>query len=144
VRLSPLVLLTACAISCSRPPPDATPEGALRAWIELIDEPGSDPRAAYALLSKTTHAQLEKRAERTSRIEGHHVEPYDVIAHDRFALKFQPKHYATSIEGDTATIQVRGGEPDDSATMHCVKEGKVWRVSLELPELLELPHRPEN
>jgi len=100
-------------------------------------------KAAYALLSKATHAQLEKRAERSSRIEGHHVEPFEVLAPGLFALKFQPKQFTTSVNGDTATVRLAGDAPEDSATMRCVKEGKVWRVSLDLPELLDLPHRQD-
>ena len=106
-------------------------------------QPNESAKAAYALLSRPTHGELEKRAERSSRIEGHHVEPYEVLAPGLFALKFQPTHFATSVSGDTATVRVTGDEPEDSATMRCIKEGKVWRVSLDLPDLVDLPRRPE-
>jgi hypothetical protein len=101
-------------------------------------------RAAYGLLSKATHVQLEKRAERSSRIQGRHVEPYEVIAQGRFALRFPPQRFASTITGDTALVQVTGDQPTETATVHCAKEGLVWRVTLDLPELMDLPHRPEN
>ncbi len=112
-----------------------------------MDTQQTDPKSvkdAYALLSKGTHDKLEKRAERSSRIEGHRVEAWEVIAQGRFALRFPPKRFSTAMAGDTATIQVTGDEPADSATLHCVKEGPVWRVVLDLPELTDLPRRVES
>jgi hypothetical protein len=150
VRICALVFLTALALACSRPPPDATPEGALREWIDKMGAERDGPRqegsarAAYALLSAGTHEKLEKRAERSSRSEGHHVEPWDVLAPGRFALKFRPTHLTSTVSGDTATVRVTGDAPEDLAVMHCAREGKAWRVVLDLPELMELPHRQEN
>jgi hypothetical protein len=144
VRSLAIALLTALAIACSRPPPDATPEGALRAWIEEMQSPEPESaKAAYALLGASTHAQLEKRAERSSRIEGHRIAPYEVLAQGRFALRFRPAHFVTTTSGNTANVVVTGEEPTDTATIRCSKEGKVWRVELDLPELLDLPHRQE-
>jgi hypothetical protein len=142
-----LLLLTALILSCSRPPPDATPEGALREWLDRMDASITDPKKAkdaYALLDKTTQDKLSKRAERSSRIEGHRVEPYEVLAEGRFALRFRLKHVTTAISGNTAIVSVTGDEPMDVANIKCVKEGTVWRVALELPELMELPHRVES
>jgi hypothetical protein len=146
VRFWALALLTAALLSCSRPPPDATPEGVLREWIDRMNAQVTDPHegpAAYALLSRATHAELEKRAERASLIEGHHASGYDMLASGRFALRFAPTHFATTIAGDSATVLVTGSEPTERATVRCVKEGAVWRVDLALPELTELPHRPD-
>jgi hypothetical protein len=112
-----------------------------------MDASVSDPKKAkdaYALLDKTTQDKLSKRAERSSRIEGHRVEPYEVLAEGRFALRFRLKHVTTAISGNTATVSVTGDEPTDVANIKCAKEGVVWRVVLELPELMELPHRVES
>jgi hypothetical protein len=147
VRLAVFVLLTVAIVSCTRKPPDATPEGALREWIEHMQAQVTDPhetRAAYAMLSKATHENLEKRAVRASRIEGRRVEPYEVMAEGRFALRFEPTHFTTTTAGAVATIDVTGEDPTDRASMHAVKEGAVWRVELALPDLPDLPHRPEN
>ncbi len=111
-----------------------------------MDASVTDPKKAkeaYALLDKTTQDKLSKRAERSSRIEGHRVEPYDVLAQGRFALRFRLKHVTTAISGNTATVSVSGDEPTDVADIRCAKEGAVWRVILDLPDLLELPHRVE-
>ncbi len=147
MRFALFALLTAACLACSRPPPDATPEGALRAWIDAMGAQVSDPHethAAYALLSKQTHQGLEKRAERASRIEGRRIEAQEMLAQGRFALRFTPKKFATTTSGDTATIEVTGDEPSDHATIHCVKEGPVWRIDLTLPELVDLPRRQDT
>ena len=119
----------------------------MREWIDRMSAQEVDPseaRAAYALLSKGTHEALEKRAERASLIEGHRVDAHEVLAPGRFGLRFSPKHFATTITGDTATVVVTGDEATDRATVRCVKEGSAWRVDLALPELTELPHRPDG
>jgi hypothetical protein len=146
VRLA-LALLAALALSCSRPPPDATPDGAVREWIDRMNAQVDDPReapAAYALLSKATHENLEKRAERASLIEGRHASGFEMLATGRFALRFAPKRFASRVDGNQATVEVTGEGPDQHATVHCVKEGRVWRVDLALPELTELPRRSDD
>ena len=117
----------------------------MREWIDRMNAQVTDPHeapAAYALLSKATHAELEKRAERASLIEGRHTSGYETLASGRFALRFAPKHFATTIAGDTATVVVTGDDPTEHASVRCVREGKVWRVDLALPQLTELPRRP--
>ena len=146
MRLASFALLAALVASCSRPPPDATPDGAVREWIDRMSAQETDPaeaRSAWDLLSHATHEALEKRAERASLIEGRHVEARDVLAPGRFALRFTPTRYTTSVQGATATVDVAGREPTDRASVRCVKEGKVWRVDLALPELTDLPRRPD-
>ena len=141
------VLLTLVLAACSRPPPDATPEGAIKTWLERMETQVSDPaetKSAYAMLSKQTHQNLEKRAERASRIEGRRIEPQEMLAQGRFALRFPPRKFSTRASGDTATVEVSGDDPADHATLHCVKEGPVWRVDLTLPELVDLPRRQDN
>ncbi len=139
--------LAVALAACSHPAPDSTPEGALRDWLDHMEVQGSDPReakAAYALLGPATRQNLERRADRASQIEGHHVEPYEVLAEGRFALRFRPKHFNTALSGNEASVDVTGAEPSDRATMHCVKEGKSWRVELNLPEMVEPPRRNEE
>lgn len=146
MRFASFVLLTALAAACSRPPPDATPDGAVREWIDRMSAEESDPteaRSAWELLSRGTHEALEKRAQRASLIEGRHVEARDVLAPGRFSLRFTPTRFTPRVQGATATVDVAGPEPTDRATLHCVREGKRWRVDLALPELTELPRRPD-
>jgi hypothetical protein len=147
VRFAWFVFLTIVFAACSRPPPDATPEGAIKTWLERMAAQVSDPaetKSAYAMLSKSTHQNLEKRAERASRIEGRRIGPEEMLAQGRFALRFTPRKFSTQTSGDTATVEVSGDEPADHSTLHCVKEGAVWRVDLTLPDLIELPRRQDN
>jgi hypothetical protein len=142
-----LAAIVAVTPACSHAPPDATPESALRSWLDHMDAQTTDPReakAAYALLGPTTRQNLDRRAERASQIEGHHVEPYEVLAEGRFALRFRPKRFTTTLEGQAAVVEVTGAAPTDTARMRCVKEGKGWRVELTLPELPEAPKRSED
>ena len=147
MRFALYVFLATPVLACSRPPPDATPEGAIKTWLERMEAQVSDPaetKPAYAMLSKQAHQNLEKRAERASRIEGRRIGPEEMLAQGRFALRFTPRKFTTQTTGDTATVEVSGNEPNDHATLHCVKEGATWRVDLTLPDLIELPRRQDN
>ena len=78
---------------CSHPPADATPEGALRLFLDDMDD-GDDPtamRRAYELLGPTARANLAGRAHRTSRLQGRQVEPWDMLAAGLFGMAFRPK-----------------------------------------------------
>ncbi|MGO8997663.1 MAG: hypothetical protein ACLQVI_30465 [Polyangiaceae bacterium] len=144
--------------ACSRPAPDATPEGAVRAWLDRMEASDDDAQAireAYALLGPAARANLGERAERASRLEGHRVEPWDMLAEGRFGLKFRPKSMVSHIEGDVATVSVTGDEPHtQSAIVHCVREDGAsaaesrrgqrqgaWRVEPDLPAVPSLLRR---
>lgn len=130
--------------ACSRAAPDATPEGAVRMWIEKMESSGDDARAmkeAYQLLAPHARANLKDRAERASRGQGRRYEPYEMLAEGRFALRFRPKAMTTRVEGDVATVDVRGDGPDERASVRCAREGAAWRVELELPALPPAPAR---
>jgi hypothetical protein len=135
------------AAGCSHPAPDATPDGAVRAWLERMEATDDDPRAlrdAYALLGPTARGNLDERARRASQVEGHRVEPWDMIAEGRFGLKFRPKVMVAHVQGDTATVDVTGDEPAERARVTCVRaEGPPpgWRVEPELPPVPQLPQR---
>jgi len=52
-------------IACTRPAPDASPEGAVRAWLDRMEASDEDARAirdAYALLGPAAQANLVERA----------------------------------------------------------------------------------
>ncbi len=134
--------------ACTRPAPDATPEGAVRAWLDRMEAADEDTRAnreAYALLGPTARANLGERAERASRLEGHRVEPWDMLAEGRFGLKFRPKAMVSRFEGDVATVAVTGDEPlTEHALVHCARvpgPPVAWRVEPELPPVPALPRR---
>ena len=79
--------------------------------MEASDDDAQAIREAYALLGPAARANLGERAERASRLEGHRVEPWDMLAEGRFGLKFRPKSMVSHIEGDVATVSVTGDEP---------------------------------
>jgi hypothetical protein len=143
-----LVALAACAVGCSRPAPDATPEGAVRAWLDRMEASDEDARAireSYALLGPAARANLGERAERASRLEGHRVEPWDMLAEGRFGLKFRPKAMVSHVDGDLAIVAVTGDEPlTEHATVRCVRvpgPPAAWRIEPELPPVPPLPRR---
>src|SRR3954452_21379089 len=101
-------LLFALFASCSRAAPDATCENAVRLWLERMEastEDGRAAREAYAILGPTARTNLERRAERASRVQGRQVEPYEMLAEGRFGLKFRPKQMTTRILDDQATVE---------------------------------------
>ena len=134
-----LLLFTLFAFGCSRPAPDATPEGVVRLWLEKMETAEGDVRAmreAYQLLGPKARANLKDRAERASRGQGRRFEPHEMLAEGRFGLRFRPKTMTAKIEGDDARVDVRGDGPDELATVHCTREGGAWRVEPELPDVI--------
>ena len=138
-------LLTWTALAaCSRSPPDSTPDGVVRLWLEKMETSTADPRAAreaYALLGPATRRNLEVRAERASRIQGRRFEPHEMLAEGRFGLKFRPKTMSVvGTSGDEAKVDVVGTDPAvERATVRCAREDGVWRIEPELPEVTDLP-----
>jgi hypothetical protein len=122
---------------CSRPPPDATPEGALRLFLDDMDD-SDDPatiRHAYDLLGPAARANLADRARRTSLLQGRHVEAWDMLAAGLFGLAFRPQAMHASIVGDRATVDVVGEDPrSEHASVACVHAGPGWRIEPGFPE----------
>jgi len=142
----PLVLaLALIAAGCSRAAPDATPDGAVRAWLDDMEGSLGDPkeaREAYRLLGPAARSNLEERAERASQMQGRRTEPYELFAAGRFGLKFRPQSMKATVSGDRATVEVTGDPRAlEHATVECVREGGGWRVEPELPPLAPLSRR---
>ena len=139
------VLVTLAA--CSRALPDATPEGAVRLFVEKMESGAEDPRAmkeAYTLLGPHARANLKERADRASKSQGRRYEPYEMLAEGRFGLKFRPKTMASRIDGEDAFVEVQGDGPEEHATVHCTREASLWRVEPELPDLQAPQRRPDG
>ncbi|MDB4938181.1 MAG: hypothetical protein JWP87_5153 [Labilithrix sp.] len=129
--------------ACTRAAPDATPEGAVRLFVEKMETGAEDPpamRDAYLLLGPHARANLKERADRASKGQGRRYEPFEMLAEGRFGLKFRPKTMTAKIDGDDAFVEVRGEGPEERATVHCVREAPAWRVEPELPDL-QAPQR---
>jgi hypothetical protein len=124
---------------CSRPPQDATPDGAVRLFLDEMEAAGDDDtnamRRAYDLLGPGARANLGERARRTSELQGRHVEGWQMLAAGRFGLTFRPKSMHSTTVGDRATVEVLGADPqNEHASVVCVHEPGGWRIEPGLPE----------
>jgi hypothetical protein len=134
-------------LGCSRAAPDATPDGAVRLFVDRMEASADDPRAireAYALMGPRARTNLKDRADRASRGQGHRYEPHEMLAEGRFGLTFRPKTMSAKVDGDTAFVEVLGEGPDERATVHCVHEANGWRVEPALPELVAPQKRADD
>lgn len=142
------ILWAVLALGCGRSAPDATPEGALRLFLEKMETSESDPRAvrdAYGLLGLRARTNLKERADRASKEQGRRYEPHEMLAEGRFGLKFRPKSMATKIDGDNAFVEVRGDGTEELVTVHCRREGHTWRIEPDLPDAIAPQRRaPER
>jgi hypothetical protein len=138
VRLAAVVVLGLAVVGCGHAPPDATPDGAVRLFLDDMEAASDDPRVmrrAYDLLGPAARANLEERAHRTSLLQGRQVAPWDMLAAGRFGLAFRPKTIRPpAIVGDRATVEVLGAEPNEHASVVCVHEAGGWRIEPGLPE----------
>jgi hypothetical protein len=138
--LSILVLASSLAASaaCSHPPPDSTPEGAVRLFLDEMEAASEDPRVmqrVYGLLGPASRANLEERAHHTSLLQGRQVAAWEMLAAGRFGLAFRPKTMRSAVVGDRATVEVLGADPtSEHASVVCVREGTAWRIEPGLPE----------
>jgi hypothetical protein len=136
-RFLPPFALLLCA-GCSRPPPDSTPDGAARLFLdemEAAEDDAREMRRAYDLLGPSARANLEERARRTSRLQGRQVKPWDMLAAGRFGVAFRPKTMRSKVVGDRASVEVLGADPlNERATVVCVREPGGWRIEPEFPE----------
>ncbi len=150
MKLGAALALSASALcaACSHPAPDATPDGAVREWLDHMEDSQDDPaasREAYALLGPQARANLEQRAARSSQLQGRRTEPYEILAEGRFGLKFRPKSMKPTAMGDEASVLVLGADPaTEHATVKCVHEEGGWRVEPGLPEVSPLTMRPDG
>jgi hypothetical protein len=128
----------AASLACTRPAPEATPEGAVRAFLDVMEGAGDDPsltHRAYDLLGPQARANLGERAHRTSQLQGRQVEPWTMLAAGLFGVSFRPKATRATVVGDRATVDVFGEDPQsEHASVLCVHESEGWRIEPGLPE----------
>jgi hypothetical protein len=133
----PLLFPAVATPGCSHPPPDATPEGALRLFLDDMED-SDDPtsmRRAYDLLGPAAQASLVARAHSTSLLQGRHFEPWDMLAAGLFGLAFRTKAMRAAVVGDRATVDVYGEDPgSEHASVICTHVGAGWRIEPDLPE----------
>jgi hypothetical protein len=129
------IALTVCA--CNHAPRDATPEGAVRMFIEEMESSADDFTAmkrVYELLGPTSRANLSERARRASQLQGRQVKPWDMLAPGLFGVAFRPKAMRSTVVGDRATVDVFGEDPQgEHASVVCAREAGGWRVEAGFP-----------
>lgn len=139
------VLASFSSLGCAPRPPNATPEGAVREFIERMRLVGSDPtaaKAAYAVMSKRTRQNLTERAQRYSAASGKTIAPEAMIVPARFVIRFEPQRMTSLVVGSHALVEVIGLAPEERAKVTCAYEEDGWRVDLELPPLPAVQMRP--
>jgi hypothetical protein len=133
-----ILAIAVSAVACRHAPPDATPEGAVKLFLEDMEAAADDTRVmrkAYDLLGPAARANLGERARRTSRLQGRQVQPWEMLAAGRFGLVFRPKAMRSAVVGDRAAVEVLGSDPqNEHASVACVRESGLWRIEPGLPE----------
>jgi hypothetical protein len=133
------VLALAIAVaSCGRAPSDATPEGAVEAFLRALDDAPRDPAAAtraYQLLNADARKALEARALRASSIEGHPATPESMLAPVWSPPRFAVETTKTSKQDEMhAVVEIYGVDPaTQHASIPVVKEGDRWRIVVAIP-----------
>jgi hypothetical protein len=113
VRRLLLVLLVLAA--CSGPPADATPTGAVQAFLAALDRSNREPEAmteAFALLSASDRRALSERAHLAGALGGRRFEGWEMLVQGRFRLNFAPRDGAAGFVEQVAAgegfVEVRG------------------------------------
>jgi hypothetical protein len=138
VAIAGTCLLAALCVSCNHQPPDATPDGVVRFFLDEMENAGDDPRlmrGVYDLLGPATRANLQERARRTSQLQGRQVAAWEMLAAGRFGLAFRPKSMRATVVGDRATVEVLGADPaTERSSVVCIHESAGWRIEPGLPD----------
>lgn len=133
-------------VGCGRKPFDATPEGAVREYLERMErvngEP-SDARAAFSLLTRASQMNLSERAFRASAATGKRMGPEQMIPPSHFFRRFEPRQWTTRIQGNRAVVDLMGLDAKtEHASIPCANEDGHWRIDLALPPLPPIERRP--
>jgi hypothetical protein len=143
VAIGVLTLLPGCGTRAA----NATPEGAVREFVERMRRVQGDPadaKAAFDLLSNSAKANLKARAERYSAASGKAIAPEAMIVPSFFLLRFEPERYYAKIAGTYALVEAQGLLPEERAQIPCVFEDEVWRLDLQIPPPAPIQTRPRD
>ena len=139
------LVVMGATLGCEPAPPSATPDGAVREFVERVNAfhgREEDAQALYELLSDRAKANLQTRADRYGAASGRKIAPWAMLVPSRTILRFSPQLYQAQVVGKYALVDVVGVSPEAHAQVPCVLEEGRWRVDLVLPELPPIEHRP--
>jgi hypothetical protein len=128
------IALAAVATGRGCAPVDATPDGAVRAFVSAAR--GGDRKAAWALLGPATRARLEAAAEgATQKVGGtRRYSALDMLELGASETTYVPSAYRVlTRSGNEARVEVEGagGRRDH---VRAVRVDGRWRVELDFPE----------
>jgi hypothetical protein len=143
--LIPVVLVG--SIACHREAVDEAPDRLVQEFIERTKSVYGNPkvaRGAFELLWSTAQKNLTERAARASALANRKVAPEEMLALTKFSLRFVPRKYSATIQGEMAVVAVSGdNKSSDRADVRCVREQGRWRIVLDLPPLAPIQRRPD-
>jgi hypothetical protein len=129
--LGAICLASALAAGCpNRAASDETPEGALTIFLAAMND--GDRGRAYDLLDPDAQRVLRERASRASREAGQELAPSEMLAVDRFVLRWDIYRMTSRIEGDEAQVEATGNVEGQRATVDLRRVDGRWRVVLPL------------
>ena len=141
----PIALLVVASIlgiaACGSRAVDATPSGAVRAFVEAMQR-DDDPHAreeAYRLMCPAAQIALAERARESAALGGRTFEPWEMIAEDRSLVLHAPRRSSAyrerAVEGDPSRRIV--DVIDDAGQARPIEVSLVegsWCVELVVPE----------
>jgi hypothetical protein len=129
------------ALGCDSSESEATPVQVLSQFLEAMDQSDDNAdalRDAYLLLDKNAHRALEKRALTAQTLSGREFKPWEMLAQGRFRIVFSPAQRGgmkAKIDGNRATVVVRGNEKSQRVEVPMVREKDGWKVELKIPDI---------
>ena len=150
--LRPIVVLLALAAlassaGCRHEAVDEDPERLVKEFIDRAKNVYSDPkmaRGAFDYLWSSAQKNLTERAARASALASRKVAPEEMLALTRFSLRFIPRRYSATVQGDIAVVTLQGDtHSKDRADVRCVREQGRWRIAVELPPLPPIQRRSD-
>jgi hypothetical protein len=133
------LILALAVAGCGQRELDATPEGAVEAFLRAVDEAPRDATAGtrlVALLDAKAREALEVRANRARAIGGRQVEPAAMLSPMWSPVRFEVDRLTAKIDGDGehGIVDVYGVDPSTQhARVPVVREGERWRVVVLVP-----------
>jgi hypothetical protein len=133
--LAALIVVAACGGEVDEAPADV-----LSRFLDAMERSALSESAladAYALLDSGARRKLEARAQHAELVSGRDFEPWEMLAHGRFRLRFAPAEHGgmrTKIEGNQAVVHVTSDDKRSRADVPLVREDGQWRVQLAIPE----------